>query len=236
MALAVKIGADSTGASTINVNDLGPKTIKGSDGLDIDAGDLKAGSIYTLRYNGTNFIVQGKGGVTLTGSAIDSHVISGDTYYNTDAKTKRTGTMVNNGAIVYTPTTADQTVAEGYHNGLGKVKGDANLIAANILSGKSIFGVAGILSPGKQYASGTATASGNSLTVSGLSFAPKVIAVYYSGQVMLYNDRAKAVSGATSIARYASSAWGAGGTPTLTSNGFTIQTPSNLSYAWEATD
>jgi hypothetical protein len=61
MAIAVKINVDNTGAATINVNGLGAKAIKKPNGNDVSAGNLKAGSIYTLRYNGTNFILQGEG-------------------------------------------------------------------------------------------------------------------------------------------------------------------------------
>lgn len=42
----------------------------------------------------------------------------------------------------YTPGTTDQTIDEGYHKN-SVVKGDANLIAANIVAGKNIFGVVG---------------------------------------------------------------------------------------------
>lgn len=47
-------------------------------------------------------------------------------------------------AETYTPNTADQTIASGqYLNGDQIIKGDANLTAANIKSGVSIFGVDG---------------------------------------------------------------------------------------------
>lgn len=61
MAIAVKINVDNTGPSTIDINGLGTKSIKKPNGNDVAAGNLKAGSIYTLRYNGTNFILQGEG-------------------------------------------------------------------------------------------------------------------------------------------------------------------------------
>lgn len=63
LAVAVKINIDNTGPSTLNVNSLGAKPIKKQNGNDVSAEDLKAGSIYTLRYNGTNFILQGEGGI-----------------------------------------------------------------------------------------------------------------------------------------------------------------------------
>ena len=47
-------------------------------------------------------------------------------------------------AATYTPGTADQTIASGqYLSGKQTIKGDANLLASNIKSGVSIFGVAG---------------------------------------------------------------------------------------------
>lgn len=63
MAIVIKINVDNTGPSTINVNGLGAKAIKKPNGNDVSAGNLKSGSIYTLRYNGANFILQGEGGL-----------------------------------------------------------------------------------------------------------------------------------------------------------------------------
>lgn len=96
MGIAVKIAHTSTGASTINVNSLGAKTILNPDGTAIGSGDLVAGSIYSLKYNTTtgNFILVCKGGVKLTGTAQVGDVLSGKTFYNTDAKSIQTGTMV----------------------------------------------------------------------------------------------------------------------------------------------
>jgi hypothetical protein len=47
-------------------------------------------------------------------------------------------------AATYTPTTSNQTIAAGtYCSGAQTIKGDANLVAGNIKSGVSIFGVTG---------------------------------------------------------------------------------------------
>ena len=58
----VKINADNTGASTINVNSKGAKSIVNAKGNPLPAGTLKANSVYSIRYNGTSFILQGEGG------------------------------------------------------------------------------------------------------------------------------------------------------------------------------
>lgn len=142
MAIAVKINTDNTGASTINVNGLGAIPIKKPNGNDVSTGNLKAGSIYTLRYNGTNFILQGEGG---SGNAQPSDVLSGKTFTNDSGE--QTGTMPNRGAYNITPGTSNVTIPAGYHNGSGVVYGDSDLISANIKQGVNIFGVSGTLKP-----------------------------------------------------------------------------------------
>ena len=58
-------------------------------------------------------------------------------------------------ATTYTPTTSDQTIAAGtYCSGAQTIKGDANLVAANIAEGVSIFGVTGTHSGGSGGSSG----------------------------------------------------------------------------------
>lgn len=47
----------NTGASTLNVNSLGARSIKGGDGNDPAAGDIPAGGIVEMVYDGTNFVL-----------------------------------------------------------------------------------------------------------------------------------------------------------------------------------
>lgn len=77
--------------------------------------------------------------------ATAAEVLSGKAFWGlTDgAWGTRSGTMPNIGAQNITPGTSSQTISAGYHNGAGQVAGDADLTAANIKSGVSIFGVAG---------------------------------------------------------------------------------------------
>ncbi len=80
--------------------------------------------------------------ISATGTVTASYVLSGSTFSNATSA-GLTGTMTNNGAVIYTPTSITQTVAAGYHNGEGKVKGDGDLAAANIKKDVEIFGVTG---------------------------------------------------------------------------------------------
>ena len=57
VAVAVKINVSNTAGATININGLGVKTILNSKGAALTAGKLLVNSVYTLRYNDTNFIL-----------------------------------------------------------------------------------------------------------------------------------------------------------------------------------
>ena len=63
-----------------------------------------------------------EGTLELTGDAADSQVLVGKTYYSTDPKNKRKGSMVNHGAMSQTLNTGEIcNIPAGYHNGLGKI-------------------------------------------------------------------------------------------------------------------
>ena len=67
---------------------------------------------------------------------------------------KVTGSIPSRGAASLRPGTASQTIAAGqYLSGDQTIEGDANLLAANIRQGVSIFGVAGGYDPGACQAS-----------------------------------------------------------------------------------
>lgn len=89
MAVAIKINTTNTGASTININGLGAKSVRKANGNNVSAGNLKAGSIYSMRYNGTNFILQGSDSA---GNATPGDVLSGKTFSNGE-DTDLVGTM-----------------------------------------------------------------------------------------------------------------------------------------------
>lgn len=62
------------------------------------------------------------GTLALSGNTTDGQVLSGQTYYNSDPKNKRMGTMQNCGAVNQAlGINGTYAIPEGYHNGSGKV-------------------------------------------------------------------------------------------------------------------
>ncbi|AGC67449.1 phage-like putative tail protein [Thermoclostridium stercorarium subsp. stercorarium DSM 8532] len=139
MSFKIKFANANTGACTLNINNLGAKNIVKGNGNALSSGNIKAGQICHLVYNGSNFQLLGEGGEY--GTAQPQHVLEGYTI-GTEEGIKE-GTMVNQGAKIITPSTVNQAIPAGYHNGQGYVKGDSNLIASNIKKGVTIFGLSG---------------------------------------------------------------------------------------------
>ena len=122
------------------------------------AADVQSGKYFHLA---TGERVQGsstKDSDTTDANAAASEILSGKTAYVN--KNKITGEMTNNGAVTGTITTKAQeyTIPAGYHSGLGKVSISSTeqqkIIASNILSGVTILGVTGNVSPSSSVTSG----------------------------------------------------------------------------------
>ena len=119
----------------------------GGGGADLDLVTAQAGDVLAGR------VIVGPGGepltgtLALTGTAADSQVLDGKTYYNTDAKTLRTGKMPERGAQKASLNCGQScTILDGHHNGAGTVTAnslasqtDANAAAGDILTGKTAW-------------------------------------------------------------------------------------------------
>ena len=86
--------------------------------------------------------------VKVQGTAVAANVLSGKTFINSTGELV-TGTMTNNGSKSITPNASTQTLPAGYYSGV-TINGDSDLKAANIVSGRNIFGVTGTLKTGTQ--------------------------------------------------------------------------------------
>jgi len=94
---------------------------------------------------GTNTLTLSKT-VSVTPTVSAGYVSSGTA---TNSSVSLTASVTTKGATTYTPTTSNQTIASGtYLTGTQTISGDANLVAGNIKSGTTIFGVTGTYSGG----------------------------------------------------------------------------------------
>lgn len=75
LAILFKASNTNTGSTTLNVqvnsSSIGSGTIKAADGTNLSAGTITSGGVYSVVYNGTNFVmVSGAGSGAVAGGAI----------------------------------------------------------------------------------------------------------------------------------------------------------------------
>ncbi len=81
---------------------------------------------------------------TTDANAVAADLLSNKTAYVNGIKI--TGNITSKEAATYIPSTTDQTIQAGqYLSGIQTIQGQVNLVAGNIRSGISIFGVTGTL-------------------------------------------------------------------------------------------
>lgn len=155
--LCIEPHADSTGPSSLNINELGAIEIKDALGNQITTGGLKAGIPYNLRYNGVNFILLGKGG---GGNATPDKLLEG--YKVTVDTGQIVGTMRNNNnkisdwchfenitvqphptdssqGLVTIPMAVAPEINSGYYGSDSKIQANiASLNAGNIKAGVKV--------------------------------------------------------------------------------------------------
>jgi hypothetical protein len=94
----LKVNADNTGASTLNISAVGAKNIKKYDGagskIDLEAGDLQQDQYYKAIYDGTDFI--------LLNPEIINNLKSNNLTVNDKLNTKPNIATISSGAITYT--------------------------------------------------------------------------------------------------------------------------------------
>lgn len=175
--ITVKINATNSGTSTINVNELGKKSLLRANGTPLPSGSLKLNSVYTFVYNGTNFMLQGEGAF---GNAMASDLLSGKTA--TSDAGDIVGTMQDHGAITFNikDQNTSYKVPEGYHNGKGVVQ---STYASGSTKGASGRVTVGPFIQGSVY-------SINQL-ISNLDFTPRHVIIknsYSSNPVCLFSS------------------------------------------------
>jgi len=131
--IAVKALTTNTGASTINVNGLGIKNIKKSDGtalIALAAGDIFAGAIFHIQYDGTQFqLISAATSVTVTAAASATAAASSATNAATSAT--NAATSATNAAASATAAATSETNALASATSAATAETNAELAETN---------------------------------------------------------------------------------------------------------
>lgn len=199
MCFAFRNKVQNTGPVTINVNGMGAKAIKKPNGNDLPAGFLKADSIYTVRYNGTNFILQGSDS---SGDATPDDVRAGKTF-SSDAGPDQVGTLPENQgdnsalSSSISGNTLKLIAPRGIYDGIDDTVTieDDDWIPENIRYGINLLGKVGTLRELK-YVTGTVSIPGvSSDEPLSRSFSFPTVGMSYPVLVAIRNDRLTSPAG-----------------------------------------
>lgn len=216
-----KANTANTGAATLNVDSLGAITIKKQKDVDLNDGDIKAGSIVTVVYDGTNFQLQSaiaKQPITTSGAEVyAADAGANDTYVIT--RTPAPAALVTGMVIWVKFNTANTGAATLADTGLAAttiVKGISTTLADGDIAAGSIHPLIydgtnyRLIGPtdnaytfGTLYASGVAThnsGSGNQTIAHSLTRIPKhvrITAVYSGANDLTSNSVGAAQSTST---------------------------------------
>lgn len=141
MPIWMKANHTNTGAATINVAGLGAKGLKRADGSDLLAGELQAGRLYGMAYDGTNYQLLSAAangiGYGQTWQDVKANRVSGTTYYNTTGK----------------PIVVSVIVTLGNTTGTLSLVIDGILVQSytNTIENAANYTVSGIVPPGGSY-------------------------------------------------------------------------------------
>lgn len=157
---AVTVSASELVSGTLTIDSSGTKDVTNYASASVASGSAKpassiSGSSATVS-TGTNTLTLTK---TISNTPqVTAGYISAGTAGNSSVSL--TASVTTKAAATITPGTSNQQISSGvYLTGTQTIAGDANLVGSNIISGKSIFGVAGSVVINKYYTGSSAPSS-----------------------------------------------------------------------------
>ena len=199
---AIETGADVSGVTAAEGDVLYPKVFVDS------SGESKTGTIITksasdLTTSGASVVVpagyypnevsksvataiQATPSISVSSSGLITASTTQSAGYVSSGAKAATKQLSTKSATTYTPSTSNQTISSGYYlTGTQTIKGDSNLVASNIKSGVSIFGVSGSYSGSngvvylseKYYNGGLDNAVSYELPCSGITTITNVVCI-----------------------------------------------------------
>lgn len=154
LTLCLNVDSNSSGESTIKINDLDIVPLLDSEGSPLEADTLKAGIPYHICYCGTNFIVLGKGGDkgtdTSDATALAEDILINKSAYGPNGKIEG-AIPINSGTNKVLALNETYNIPKGYQDGSSKVTqniANNGAINASLNCGQSKSLPAGYISGG----------------------------------------------------------------------------------------
>lgn len=142
---AIEVGSDPVLQSKTVSPSTSSQTVKPDTGYD-GLSQVTVNAMTTATQATPSISVSSSGLITASATQTAGYVSAG-----TKSATKQ---LTTKGATTWTPKTSNQTISSGtYLTGTQTIKGDSNLVASNIKSGVSIFGVTGTMSGSEDLSS-----------------------------------------------------------------------------------
>jgi hypothetical protein len=176
--LTIAAGAGTYNASNLSVGNVRSGTTFGvgltgtmygdTDASKVCSNATAAGTLSVAAANiatGNTYCGTAGTAILSLGDAVAGNVLAGK-HFSNSTTSNVLGTMTDNtGHADFTPAVTSVAIPTGFYDGVTKISGDANLISSNILSGKTIFGVAGSIygDTNQAYVLGTAAKPGIAL-------------------------------------------------------------------------
>lgn len=163
---AIETGADVSGVTAAEGDVLSPKVFVDSSG-ESKTGTIITKSVSDLTTSGASVVVpagyypdevsksvataiQATPSISVSSSGLITASTTQSAGYVSSGAKAATKQLSTKSATTYTPSTSNQTISSGYYlTGTQTIQGDSNLVASNIKSGTSIFGVTGNYLGGK---------------------------------------------------------------------------------------
>lgn len=137
---------EAGGTTEINLQE---KTVSSSTTTQTVTPDSGYDGLSKVTVNAIATATQATPGISVSSSGLITASATQTAGYVSAGTKSATKQLTTKGATTWTPKTNNQTIASGtYLTGVQTIKGDSNLVASNIKSGVSIFGVSGTLVEG----------------------------------------------------------------------------------------
>jgi hypothetical protein len=197
--VSMKVANANTGASTVNVNGLGVKSIKRFNGAALAANDLMVGAVVDLRYDGANFILASQHGASETNAAASATAAAASTAAAADSASAAASSA---------------TAASGSATAASASQAAAATSATNAASSEAAASASATAAAASEAAASSSASTASTAASSASASATNAASSASTASAQATNAATSATNAASSASAAASSATAASGSAT----------------------